>query len=170
MHVRDVIATIEYEELDDVVLVGHSYGCMVITGAYEAVRARIRRLVYLDGPVPRPGQSIGETQGAKARELLFKATIDLIPPPPMDDPQMAWYASLRTPQPINTLRAPLDFDEAVLASVGRTFIYCSRHDDWRPFADRVRSEPGWSVREIDSDHFPMVRCPEKLAELLMAEG
>ena len=65
-HVDDVVATIHFEGLDDIVLVGFSYGGMVATGALDAIGDRIRELVYLDAFVPADGQSVFDLVGRAA--------------------------------------------------------------------------------------------------------
>src|SRR5581483_12288456 len=57
-HVQDVVAHLELDDLRDVVLVGHSYGGMVVTGAADRVPERIARLVYVDAFVPNDGESL----------------------------------------------------------------------------------------------------------------
>jgi pimeloyl-ACP methyl ester carboxylesterase len=57
-HIQDVIQLFEYEDLNDVILVGHSYGGMVIGGAAEKILQRIKRLVYLDAYIPQDGKSV----------------------------------------------------------------------------------------------------------------
>src|SRR5262245_30634428 len=57
-HITDVTAVLEYEDLDDVILVGHSYGCMVITGVADRALDRVGQLVYLDGSRPHDGESL----------------------------------------------------------------------------------------------------------------
>src|SRR5215470_12543842 len=55
-HIRDILGVIRYEELDEVLLVGHSYGGMVITGLAEEIPDTLARLIYLDAMVPQDGQ------------------------------------------------------------------------------------------------------------------
>lgn len=69
-HIRDVVAVIEAEQLSGVVLVGHSYGGMVITGVAEALPGRIRRLVYSDAYVPGDGDSCWDLTSVRFRELF----------------------------------------------------------------------------------------------------
>src|SRR5438874_2803985 len=57
-HIQDVVNCIEYQDLHDVVLVGHSYGGMVVTGVADRLPDRIRRLVYLDALLPDSGESV----------------------------------------------------------------------------------------------------------------
>src|SRR5258705_7398602 len=72
-HIADVLGTLEFEDLHDVVLVGHSYGGMVATGVADRARARVRRLVYLDAFVPRDGQSLLDLLPADVRERMREA-------------------------------------------------------------------------------------------------
>ena len=62
LHIRDVTAVLEFEDLTDVVLIGHSYGGMVATGVADRAGARIAQLVYLDAFVPQDGQSLFDLQ------------------------------------------------------------------------------------------------------------
>jgi pimeloyl-ACP methyl ester carboxylesterase len=66
-HVTDVVNTILYEDLNDIVLLGYSYGGMVVTGALEHVADRVAHLVYLDAFKPDDGQSLADLTGAPYR-------------------------------------------------------------------------------------------------------
>src|ERR1700704_6398122 len=68
-HIDDVVNTILFEDLHDIILVGHSYGGMVITGVADRVPDRIRRLVYLDAFVPNDGESLVSAVGSRADRL-----------------------------------------------------------------------------------------------------
>ncbi|MEM7347490.1 MAG: alpha/beta fold hydrolase, partial [Chloroflexota bacterium] len=57
-HIQDVVNVFEYQALDSVILVGHSYSGMVVTGVIDQIPDRVSHLVYLDAIVPRPGQSL----------------------------------------------------------------------------------------------------------------
>src|SRR5215475_10010202 len=57
-HIQDMLNVIRYEDLRDIVLIGHSYGGMVATGVADRARDRIAQLIYLDAFVPRHGQSL----------------------------------------------------------------------------------------------------------------
>lgn len=71
MHIRDVAAVLEYEDLREVILVGHSYGGMVITGAADRAADRVGRLVYLDAANPKDGQvDPADVTPQQARQML----------------------------------------------------------------------------------------------------
>src|SRR4029453_376763 len=72
-HIADVMGTLEFEDLRDVGVVGHSYGGMVATGVADRARARLRRLVFLDAFVPRDGQSLLDLLPADVRERMREA-------------------------------------------------------------------------------------------------
>ena len=74
-HVTDIVNLIRYEDLTDIVLVGHSSGGMVITGAVDQLPDRIAHLVYLDAFVPLSGQSVFDVAGPELEGNL-KAAAD----------------------------------------------------------------------------------------------
>jgi len=181
-HVDDVVNLVQCEELDEVVLVGHSYGGLVITGAADRLLsqrpARVRHLVYIDAVVPHPGESWATHQ---APELVATrlAAAAAHPQGALPAPDAAlygltgvdcdWVNRRQTPHPFGHYRQPLAFDAVRLASVPRTFIDCTT-PAWpsiAPMRQRVRSEPGWRVRELATGHDAMVSAPGPLARLLL---
>jgi len=179
VHIQDVLAVLEHEDLHDVVLLGHSYGGMVATGVADRAHARIAQLIYLDAFVPRDGQSLFDLQPAAMREAMrvrARASGDgwRIPPNPMppDTPaaDRAWAEPRRLPQPIQTFETPLRLTSH-MPPPPRSYIYCRRcgpDDLFRQFADRARSEAGWRCFEIDASHNPHITAPEVLTALLDA--
>jgi pimeloyl-ACP methyl ester carboxylesterase len=177
-HTDDVLGVIEAEELRQAVLVGHSYSGMVITAVADrlADAGTLRRLVYLDAVVPRPGESWSsghapQTQDARRRAI---AESGVIPPA---DPALfglsgddhAWVLRRQTPQPGGVYDAPLGFDPARVTRWPRTFIDCTSPalatiDVMRR---RVRAEPGWHVEEIATGHLPMISAPQALLTALL---
>lgn len=176
-HIDDVVNQIVYEDLFDIVLLGFSYGGMVITGALAHIADRVRELVYLDAFVPADGQSIGDLAGtAPAEKSLGEPW--LIPPRPrvIDDPvEAAWNDLRRTPQPART------FTEAVQLRMpvedypfGRTYVKAlddpRRTDGPNPFwdaAERVRDHPAWRYREIDTNHMIPQNRHAELVQILL---
>jgi pimeloyl-ACP methyl ester carboxylesterase len=174
-HIADVMAVLQFEDLRDLILVGHSYGGMVATGVADREAARIARLVYLDAFVPRDGQSVLDLQPPEIRERMISAVIDgdgwRMPPnpPPPDTPEedLAWMAPRRMGQPAKTGQQPIRLSGAV-DRLPRTYIYCLRPrpgDVFRPFAERAQAE-GWQYLEIDASHNPHITAPDTLAAML----
>jgi pimeloyl-ACP methyl ester carboxylesterase len=176
-HIDDVVATLFYEDLSAVTLVGHSYGGMVATGVADREPGRIARLIYLDAFVPADGQSVLDflpgTEIARAREAVkVHGAGWLMPPSPLSsdvaESDAGWLAARRMPQPFATFTEPIRLDGAA-AGIPRAYVYCTRKasgDAFAPFAARYRSDPDWVYREIDSGHAPNTTAPERLAEVL----
>lgn len=173
-HIADIVAVLEYEDLHDVFLVGHSYGGMVATGVADRAPERLAALIYLDAFAPRDGESVFDILPPQTRDQRRTAAGDdgwQIPPGPMppDTPEggREWAAPRRVPQPMKTFsqRLRLRHGEPTLP---RHYIYCSRRppdDRFRPFLDRAKIE-GWGTCEIDASHNPHITAPETLADLL----
>jgi pimeloyl-ACP methyl ester carboxylesterase len=178
-HVQDIVDVLEYEDLDHVVLVGHSYGGMVITGVAERASERLAQLVYLDAFVPGDGQSALELLPPERRAQFEAAERDGLIPLDWraalagwgvsDEADLRWMIPRMTAQPLASLRQPIA-STAAARRLPRTFIHCRikpAGDSFRPFAEQARSE-GWPVHELDAGHDAMVTMPRELAELLLA--
>lgn len=167
-HIADVVNVLEFEDLRDVVLIGHSYGGMVATGVADRARERLRRLIYLDAFVPEEGQSLADLAGGEAG--LRARAVDgwRVPPNPVPDDTPAedldWIAARRLHQPIGTLVQPMKLTRGPL-TLPRDYVLCTKSETFRPYANRAR-EAGWPVHELDSSHNPHITVPETLAALL----
>jgi pimeloyl-ACP methyl ester carboxylesterase len=181
-HVDDVLGLIDAEELADIVLVGHSYGGMAITGVADRLTARtpmpLKRLVYVDAMVPLPGEGWGQghpPEVVRARLAAAAANDNALPPPDPADfglqgEDRAWLQRRQVLHPFGMYRVPLDFDAGRWARLPRCFIDC--HRPAYPTIDamrrRVREQPGWQVVELATGHCPMVSAPDELARVLTA--
>ena len=176
-HIADVLGTLEFEDLRDVVLVGNSYGGMVATGVADRARARLRRLVYLDAFVPRDGQSLLDLLPADVRERMREAARTAgdgwrVPPNPVppdtSETDLAWLMPRRVMHPLRAFEEPIRLSGPEGAAP-RAYIYCTRiapGDVFGPFAERARREAGWQYLELEASHSPNVTAPEALAALL----
>jgi len=171
-----VLAVIKYEDLQDIVLLGHSYGGMVATGVADRARDRIASLIYLDAFVPRDGESLFDLVPPESRLAMRESARSgdgwrvRSNPIPSDTSEVdtKWLAERRLPQSIRCFDMPLRLTGGDF-TVPRSYIYCTRAtpaDTFRPFATRARTEPGWRYYEIDASHSPHVTAPEALATLL----
>lgn len=177
-HIQDVAALIEFEELQDIVLVGHSYGGMVVTGVADRMPERIASLVYVDAMLPRDGECLLDFLPDDHRASM-QARVEegdgwkLAPnpvPPDTPEAERAWLEPRRLPQPFRTFTQPVRLGIKP-PTMPRTYIYCQRFapgDVFRQFADRVRELPGWQRIDIDSSHSPHITAPGQLADLLEA--
>lgn len=181
-HIADVTAVVEAEELGDAVLVGHSYGGMVITGAADRLATtpgRVSRLVYVDAVVPLPGECWSSTHSdatrAQRRDAITR-TGALPPPDPaifgLHGADRDWVARRQTPQPGGVYDAPLHFDADRLARLPRCFVDCTSPalPTIAPSRERVRAGRGWRIVEIATCHDAMISAPAALLEVLLADG
>ena len=177
-HVQDVVAVLESEELRNVVLVGHSYAGMVISGVAARAASRIARLVYLDAFVPEVGQSILSQMAPERADAMRAAAGDgwrvpSLPPARFgvsSQRDTEWLQRHLVPQPLRTFEQPAG--AVAPASVGRTYVYCSK-PAMGPFdaiAERVRDDRKWRFHELKTGHDAMVTAPGDVAKILMAES
>jgi pimeloyl-ACP methyl ester carboxylesterase len=181
-HIDDVVGLIEAEELREVVLVGHSYGGMVITGAASALMQRdsqrVRRLVYVDAMVPLPGEGWGDAHSPETvavRRAAAAANDNALPPPDPADfgiggADRDWLLRRQVPHPFGMYRVPLEYDGNSLARLPRLFVDCNQpaYPTIDAMRQRVRELPGWQVVEMPTGHFPMVTQLEALVRHILA--
>jgi len=176
MHISDIVALFEYRDLHDVILVGHSYGGTVITGAAEQVADRIRRLVYLDASVPRDGESNDAVIGsAMAAQLRASAMAEgdgwKVPPAPYvlqrlsEHPLREWVAARLKPHPLRPLAQPVRLRSRQAAMLPRAFIQTTQSDLYRGLMARAR-EAGWYCHEIGGGHYAMITEAKAVAAVL----
>jgi pimeloyl-ACP methyl ester carboxylesterase len=172
-HIADIVGVLKFEDLADVMLIGHSYGGMVATGAADRARKRIARLIYIDAFAPDDGESVFDClpPAVRAQRQAGAGTDWRIPPgpmPPDTSPEdRAWAEPKRLPQPVKTFEQKLKFQHGPL-TLPRHYIYCTRHspdDRFRTFYERAKRE-GWDASEIDASHNPHITNPVALADLL----
>ncbi len=184
-HIADVLGLIDTLELGRVLLVGHSYGGLVITGVADELLKRsqptatLQGLVYVDAVTPHPGESWSsqhtpETVAARVALAADKGAGIAIPPPDasvfgLEGADREWVNRRQTPQPLGVYQDALQFNAAAVAALPRTFIDCVQPalPTIAVMRQRVRSEPGWVVHELATGHDPMVSAPAELARLLV---
>ena len=179
-HVQDVVNVLEYEDLQEVHLVGHSYGGVVITAAAEHVADRLAQLVYLDAEVPKDGQSEYDLTAPDERAAYEEAVHRKgdgwrIPPPvpePLPDdlpPDIRWTLSRMVAQPVRTFAQPVRLTGAA-SRLPRTYIFCTEGKGGQPvptYVEAARAEPGWRFRELKAGHAAHVTAPDELVRLLL---
>jgi pimeloyl-ACP methyl ester carboxylesterase len=180
MHITDVVKLLQFEDLGEVILVGHSYGGMVITGVADRAPGRIRNLVFLDAAMPQNGQSLVDHAGpfilaARTRSRMVNG-IELVLFPGEDplnffgvkDPgQIAWMKPKLTPHPWKCFDQKLVLkDEAAMRKIPLSVIVCSSHmnDEARAALEALSNGRFW---EIDTGHDLMVTEPAAVAEMLL---
>lgn len=180
-HIADIVNLLLYEDLRDVILVGHSYGGMVITGVADQASDRIRELVYLDAAHPDDGQSLLDTAPAAmafARsssrtidgvELVMWPNDEMVAAMGVTDPADAAILRQRmNPHPWKAFEDKLAFQngDAALA-IPRTNINCTAALRQSSEADRARQLSGHRNYEVDTGHDLMLTEPRKVTEILL---
>ena len=174
-HIQDILNVIQYEDLRDVVLLGHSYGGMVATGVTDRAGDRIARLIYLDAFVPKDGQSLLDLNEPARQRMLDSARandgwrLPPLPTPPDTPPaDLEWMSARRVDMPLKCFEEKLRLRHGE-PSVPRSYIYAKRispADTFGQFSRQFKSDPGWNYHEIDASHSPAVTAPEALMALL----
>ena len=174
-HVQDILSVVKFEDLNDIVLLGHSYGGMVATGVADRIPERITQLSYLDAFVPRDGQSLLDLNepARPTMEALAKSGDSWRVPPNPTSPDTAeadleWLSKRRVPMPLKCFQMKLKLQHGEPA-IPRSYIYATRippADTFGQFARRAKNEPGWRYFEIDASHSPNVTAPDALMKVL----
>ena len=173
-HIMDVVNLIRYEELQDVVLLGTSYGGIVVTGAAERIPERLREIIYLDVSIPEDGLSALAKAPSSGMPGLAEHLLRLAREQG-DGWQIPAGGDLRlTAHPLKTLTQPIRLGNPAAAALPRTYIACTDKPGWgsgqavmEPDARRAR-ELGWRYHELRTGHSPHLTHPNTLAELLLA--
>jgi pimeloyl-ACP methyl ester carboxylesterase len=174
-HVRDIVSVLAFEDLSDVILVGHGYGGMIISGAAERTSQRIARLVYFDAFVPEDGQSCFDINPGSRIWFHEQAKREgdgwRIPAPPPEfmgvtDPIDAeWLKARMTPMPILTHEQTIRLHNPEAAKLPRSYIWCTWSESYAETAARVR-RLGWDYHELHNGHDAMLIVPGQVASIL----
>jgi pimeloyl-ACP methyl ester carboxylesterase len=167
-HIADVVNTVMFEQLSNVILVGHSYGGMVITGAADRMPERIKRVVYVDAFLPDSGESMAMLAGQGFNAMVESSTKDgLIVP--------AWVradepAPKDVPHPLKTMTDTLALANAAARQLAAHYILTmdkgATTDGFSPSAQRA-AERGWPVDTLITDHTPERSAVPALVRLLL---
>ena len=177
-HIQDVLGLLEAEELEDVILVGHSYAGMVITGVAARARARPRRLVYLDALVVQDGESWAEAFPPEIAEARRKSAVTTngvrtIPPPDpaiygfADAADTEWVRRRMTPHPLAAFEQKNNWGGPVGNGVPKVYVDCTKPALGALAAMKQSRLAGWDVIALQTGHDAMVSAPEETARLLL---
>ncbi len=177
--IEDVVQVIECEELRDVVLVGHSFSGLVISGVADRIRHRIRHLVYLDALVLPGGTAVLDGASEESRAYYDSLRIANggsggIPAPPVgffavaNGEQEQWLGRRLTPHPVEAFFETLQLDNPVGNGIPATYIVCTEpfFAPTEPSRIFAATQPGWRFLDIATGHDAMISAPGELAELL----
>jgi pimeloyl-ACP methyl ester carboxylesterase len=181
LHIRDVVQVLTYEDLHDVILAGHSYGGMVITGVADLEADRIGHLVYLDAATPVNGQSLADISPAQMRaarakgdfvngvEVVLQPGLEPIPHYGVTDPSdISWMTPKLTPHPYKCFDQKLRLEnEAELWAIPQTHIVCTNTIPHRDAAVMAKARANGRLWDIDTGHDLMITEPEAVATCLL---
>jgi len=185
-HITDITSLIDYYDLKDIVLVGHSYGGMVITGVADAMKDRISAIIYLDAALPKNGETMitqGPERSPAAIEQTRNALSGLAPdgiamlafPPELlgiakDHPSYDWVARKLTPHPLKTWLDPIQLTNGGPQGMTRHYIHCTEpalpNSSFPYHAEQVQADPSWTYHALATGHDAMVTAPDELVAIL----
>jgi pimeloyl-ACP methyl ester carboxylesterase len=180
MHIRDIVAVLHYEDLRDVILVGHSYGGMVITGVADRATDRVGRLVYLDAATPVNGQSLLDVAGPiiEATRPLGKVVdgVELVLLPGAeagrfygvnDAVDLAWMDDRLAGHPWKCFEQRLELtNEEALWAIPQYHVVCTSTLATRDPEQMARARAAGRLWDIDTGHDLMITEPERVAAAL----
>jgi pimeloyl-ACP methyl ester carboxylesterase len=178
-HVQDLRALLHMHDLSNVLLVGHSYGGMVISLLAEHERSRLRHLIYLDAFVPDNGKRVVDyLLPLERRDALVRAgreTGVILPIPAQalgvtDPADLTWMNERVVSQPFGTFDEPADLPFMAAAGLPRTYLACVEpaSGSFGQFAAKFRDDPAWNFKALRTGHNAMVTAPEALARVLLS--
>lgn len=177
-HIQDVVGVLKYENLNDVILVGHSLSGFMVPAVAEHTPERIAHIINLDGVLPENGKAFkdlrpkywsdfrqhGQANGDKwwvppLREWTFGVTGD----------DLEWMMSKLTPHPLKTFETPLSFTNPAARSILRTHISCTEGYSSEEVAkwEHDSARMGWHFRTLPTGHDAMITAPKELTELFL---
>lgn len=148
-HIRQICGIISENKLRGVILVGHSYGGMIVTGVAAGLPGRIRHLVYVDAAIPDPGQSLFDLFASEGCDPLSYAGLE---------PAKAYVEKIR-------------FDPRTIEPIPKTCVICTKSEFAIVTGAAKRKigadKRGWTYLELPSSHVPMADMPDALLEILL---
>jgi pimeloyl-ACP methyl ester carboxylesterase len=166
-HIKDVVNLAKWEGLKDFVLVGHSYGGLVIAGAAEQIGPDIASIVFVDAFIPENGQSMADIIKRPLPKTGFA------PPFPakamnVNAGDQAWVDAKMTPQPINTYLQQMTLTGAHRKIGKKAYIRASGFNNpiFQATYESLKPQPDWKTYELACGHDVMVDKPDDLSELL----
>jgi len=176
-HITDIANVIKWENLDNIVLVGHSYAGFVVSGVAEKSLPSIGSIVFLDAFLPDNGQRVVDLTPPELRAITLAAATKNevgrpVPPAKMfnvNEQDRAWVDSHMTPQPTFVSLQPLALTGARDKIVKKTYIRATSSPNalFDSYFEKLKSDPTWKTYAVPSGHDVMVDMPDRLSEILL---
>ena len=176
-HITDIVNVIKWEDLTDIVLVGHSYGGFIISGVAEKLEPAIGSLVFLDAFVPQSGEALADLASPRLREaiqaVLQKGEPAMAAPKAalfqVNEKDRPWVDGKCTPQPAGTFAQKITLSGACERIAKKAYIRAKGYGSpaFDAYHAKLQSNPAWRVYEVPSGHDAMVDMPDRLVEILL---
>ena len=176
-HVQDVVNVLLFEDLHDVLLVGHSLGGMMVPLVAELVPERLSHIISLDGMIVVDGKAPKDVLPAFWSEFQQSekegGDPGWVPPPDwtfgVTGMELDWLRSKLTAHPLKTWEMPFSITNPAARSIPRTLIFCTEGASEEEIADQEKEciRLGWQYRQIQTGHDAMITAPQELARLLL---
>lgn len=176
-HITDIANVVRWERLHDIVLVGHSYGGVLISGLAEGLYQSISSLVFLDAFVPQSGDSMATIASQPVRETIAKLAASgetTIKPVAaavfgVNEKDRGWVDAMCTPHPLATFTAPITITGARDRVRKKIYIRAKGYSSlpFEGYYQKFSAEPAWHVHELPCGHDVMIDSPQRLAEMLV---
>ena len=173
-YIQDILMVLTYEDLYNVILLGHSISGAVISGVAEKAVERIGQLVYLDAYVLEDGQSVADQVGEEIMAEMEQTAQTYgdgwrVPPEPSEEDRRF------TDQSLTPVLTPLAIKNPAAAKLPRTFIHCTQaakdigplHLPIAQAAKKAKIDNTWHYRELNTGHTPMCTSPQELVDILL---
>lgn len=177
-HIQELADTLRFEDLVDVVLVGHSYGATLLPAVASLEPQRIRHLIYLDGSVVDPGQASEDMWTDEQRSAASESMKngypfrDPLPPETLGisgEADQQWVSDRLTPHPLSCYSENLPAEVPAIAAIPRSFIQCTAGPLADLFAQHAATAhaKGWPITTLNAPHDSMLTHPHQLAKALV---
>jgi pimeloyl-ACP methyl ester carboxylesterase len=176
-HITDVVNVIKWENLENIVLVGHSYAGFVVSGVAERASSAISSIVFLDAFLPENGQKVIDLAPPELRATSLAAIARnevSRPVPPakafgVNDKDQPWVDAKTTPQPALVSVQPIVMTGARDKIGKKTYIRATSYPNpkFDEYFARLKGDQAWRTFGVPCGHDVMVDMPERLAEILM---
>ena len=185
-HIEDALGAIAGANANEIILLGHSYGGMVVTGVADKLGDQIKHIIYLDAAVPEHGQSMISQGTDGDREALDKAEaslrqlapdgIGMLPLPPdlfgipKDHASYDWVAKQLTPHPLKTWTDTISLQNGGSEGLARTYVHCTNpvlpETSFPYHAARAQADPSWNYHALPTGHDAMITAPLDVVAIL----
>lgn len=171
-HIKDVVNTILFERLDSVILIGHSYGGMVVTGVADSIPEKLKKVIYLDAFLPENGESVaGYVEGSPTADIISSPDGEYVFPSWVKD-TTAFPRDV--PHPLASIKESIVLKNSKRLEIPSTYILTFDpkngvgKDDFYFFSTRAK-EYNWKVIEMEADHNPQINKLDELVKILNNE-